>query len=202
MLAISTLFLLSGCELTDEYMHDFGENDFGTILCIGDSITYGYGVGAAQSYPAQLAAMTGRRIINAGQRGEKSWEGRARIEGLLDQHKPGYVLILYGANDVIHSSSKSTPEHLRQMIHSAKARNAIPVVATLNPTVRGRGFMQPEIDNLNPRIRRMVREERIRLADIEKAFAERPVQLLQDDGLHPNAEGLRVIAAVFAELVD
>ena len=62
--------------------------------------------------------------------------------------------------------------------------------------------MMPEIQNLNPRIRQMLGEERVRMADLERAFGEDPLELMQDVGLHPNAQGLRIIAEVFARLVD
>lgn len=193
---------VTGCESSDSSSpHDFGENDPNTILSIGDSITSGYGVSSAQSYPVQLAGLLARRVINAGREGERSWEGRARFENLLDRYKPGYALILYGANDVIYSSTSGTVENLRQMIRAAQIRNVIPVVATLTPANRGHSYMQPEIANQNPRIRAMVKEEKARLADLEAAFSENP-SLLQSDGLHPNPDGMRVIAFTFFDKID
>ncbi len=199
-MAILVAVGFSACELNKSSSHDFGNNDPNTILCIGDSITYGYGVSSGQSYPAQLAAMLGRRVINAGRRGELSGGGRARFERLLDQHKPGYALILYGANDVSYGRTGGTTDNLRQMIRAAKARQIIPIVATLTPTDRSHSYMQSEIANLNPRIRQVACEERSKLADLEKAF-DNNTGLLLSDGLHPSAEGLRIIALTFLDQI-
>ncbi len=202
-MALSALLVFghSGCESSKKTPHDFGENDPNTILCVGDSITYGYGVPSAQSYPNQLAHLLARRVINAGVSGEKSWEGRDRFASLLDRHKPGYVLILYGANDVIFQQTTGTIDNLRFMVEAARARQVLPIVATLTPAFGSHAYMQQEISNLNPRIRQFASAERIRLADLERTFKNDPALLLSD-GLHPNAEGMRIIALTFFDKID
>lgn len=190
-----------GCERNKKKPHDFGENDPNTILCVGDSITYGWGVPSAQSYPNQLAHLLARRVINAGVSGERSWEGRNRFSSLLDRHKPGYVLILYGANDVIYQATTGTIDNLHYMVNAARHRQIIPIIATLTPAFGSHAYMQQEISNLNPRIRQFAAGERVRLADLERTFRNDPALLLSD-GLHPNAEGMRVIALSFFDKID
>lgn len=67
-----------------------------TILAFGDSLTEGRGVNPAQSYPSVLASLSGHPVINGGVSGELSRAGRARLPGLLAEHRPALVILLEG----------------------------------------------------------------------------------------------------------
>ena len=68
------------------------------IMCVGDSITAGYGVTAP--YPSQLQSMVGGKatVVNKGLNGEMTTGGLSRLNGYMLEVKPQYVLILEGAN--------------------------------------------------------------------------------------------------------
>ncbi|MBI4846587.1 MAG: hypothetical protein HY810_09015 [Candidatus Omnitrophica bacterium] len=79
-----------------------------TIVCLGDSFTYGWGLDRDKTYPAQLEKMikadTGMfpevSVINLGVPGTNSSQVLQTIQGLLKQAiKPDMVIILVGAND-------------------------------------------------------------------------------------------------------
>ena len=72
-----------------------------TILAFGDSLTEGRGVNPAQSYPSVLASLSGHPVINGGVSGELSRAGRARLPGLLAEHRPALVILLEGGNDIL-----------------------------------------------------------------------------------------------------
>ncbi|MFC1462587.1 SGNH/GDSL hydrolase family protein [Verrucomicrobiota bacterium] len=194
------LSFLIGCE-DDKGIgdgHDFRDNDPGVVLALGDSITEGHDLSAENTYPAQLAPMIGKTVINQGSGGQRSAGGRSRVDGVLRQYKPGFVLIFYGANDVIHDvPHEDTIANLREMISAAKANSTVPVVATLLPAYTEHTYMQGGISRLNPMIRELASAEGVALADMESAFGS-DESLLQDDGLHPSESGARLIAQVFA----
>lgn len=75
-----------------------------TLLVMGDSLSAGYGMAAAQSWVAlageRLATRTPPwRAVNASISGETSAGGAARIVDEVVRHRPRVVVIALGAND-------------------------------------------------------------------------------------------------------
>lgn len=180
--------------------HDFGANDPNVVACVGDSITRGYLLGAADSYPAQLAGLTGKTVYNRGVDGARSSYGVSVTGSVLSSYKPGYLLILFGVNDLIHGGSYAAViADLRTMVQAAKGNSTVPIVGTLTPTYGGHSFV--DVSALNNEIRTMASEEGVSVADLESAFGT-DESLILSDGLHPSAAGAAVIARVFAGYVD
>ncbi|MBC7449427.1 MAG: arylesterase [Hymenobacteraceae bacterium] len=85
-----------------------------TILFFGDSLTAGYGVGAALAFPALLQAKLDAevlpyRAINAGRSGDTSSSGRARLtETLAPYPRPDVFVLELGANDGLRGHPPAT----------------------------------------------------------------------------------------------
>ena len=179
--------------------HDFGENSRDVYTAVGDSITRGYG--ASVPYPAVLSSMLGKRVVNRGVNGATTGEGLSSVGSALSNDKPGFLLILFGANDVIRSNDPAMViEQLRGIIQAAKNNKTIPVLATLTPQVTGHAAFAGGVISLNARIRTLAAEEGVELVDLESAFTGHN-EYLQSDGLHPNNTGLSVMAAEFFDVV-
>jgi lysophospholipase L1-like esterase len=78
-----------------------------TILCAGDSNTFGLHVEAHEAYPARLEALISarepggpHRVVNAGVPGFPSRRVRAAVEEGLTHHRPDVVLVLAGVNNL------------------------------------------------------------------------------------------------------
>ncbi|MCM2266914.1 MAG: GDSL-type esterase/lipase family protein [Elusimicrobiales bacterium] len=76
------------------------------LLCVGDSFTYGLGARPGEDYPAQLQRRLDAAygpgaysVINAGVPGQNSSELADSLGPLLEEHAPGFVLVLTGANN-------------------------------------------------------------------------------------------------------
>ncbi len=171
---------------------DVGDNDPMLCVAVGDSITDGLdGIG----YPEILAAITGKTVFNFGEQGQTSDGGISTTRSALSR-QPGFLLILYGANDLLRGRGNSTIiENLRTIIRLAKDNQTIPVIATLTPII-GRG-LSSATEALNRDIRVLANTEGARLVDLEKAFGGDP-SLLLSDGLHPNDDGEELMAKAFA----
>jgi len=95
----------------------------GTLLAFGDSLTQGVGADPDDSYPAVLAQLSGRTVINAGISGEVTEEGRARFGALIAQEQPDLVLLLEGGNDILRNLDPAqTQANLAAMIEQAQTQ--------------------------------------------------------------------------------
>lgn len=76
-------------------------NDGPTVLCLGDSHTFGLHVQAEEAWPARLEdELDGTAlVVNAGVSGLGSDATAARAPELFERHEPDLVLLSVGAND-------------------------------------------------------------------------------------------------------
>ncbi len=201
-LAASALLFASiagfaGCEDDGGGSSTRSGNPDGPVVAMGDSITAGVPEGGTP-YPSYLAGMTGKPVINAGSSGEHASEGANRIAAVLGQHKPSHVLILYGANDVLHEHANAVVINaLIAMIGAAWDHDTTPVIATI-PRMPGthEGY-NAACASLNNEIRQLAKTEKVKLVDIENVLSGDPALLLPD-GLHPMDAGNEAMARAFA----
>jgi acyl-CoA thioesterase I len=163
------------------------------LLAFGDSLTYGTGANEEESYPAQLARVTGLRVVRDGVPGEVSEAGLARLPAALDEYRPRLLLLCHGGNDFLRRLPRErVAENVRAMIRLAKARGIdVLLIGTPEPgiTVTPAAFY----------------------ADIAKEFRipyEGDVlgKILRDgslksDQVHPNAKGYLLMAGRVADLL-
>ena len=163
------------------------------VLAFGDSLTYGTGANDEQSYPAQLARITGRRVVREGVPGEVSATGLARLPAVLDAHQPRLLILCHGGNDFLRRLPKAqAAENVRAMIRLAKDRG-IEVLLIGTPEI-GFTLTPPEF-----------------YAEIANQFGipyEGDVLTkilrngeLKSDQIHPNAQGYRLMAERVADLL-
>ncbi len=102
-----------------------------TILVFGDSLSAGYGIELAQSWPALMADRLKQEkfphtLINASISGETTDGGRSRLPALLRQHRPAVVVLALGANDGLRglplASSRGNLQAMAQAARQAGAR--------------------------------------------------------------------------------
>ena len=99
------------------------------ILAFGDSLTHGNGAGAGEDYPAVLAQLTGRTVINAGVPGEQSRAGRERLPAVLDAQDPDLMVLIHGGNDLLHNRAPAEIKaNLRAMVELARERGVAVVL--------------------------------------------------------------------------
>lgn len=164
-----------------------------TILAFGDSLTAGTGAGDGESYPAVLARLTGRNVLNAGVPGEVSGSGLQRLAGLLEREQPALLVLCHGGNDLLaRHDPRLIADNLRAMLRAA-AERGVPVllVAVPSPDI----MLEPP-----PLYEGLAREFRIPLE--RRALAHiLGKSALKSDHVHPNAAGYRLLAEAVADLL-
>ncbi len=204
--ALAAAVGMAGCEGSSESHiwdgHDFGSNDANLYIAVGDSITSGYGLeSVAEAYPSKLSGMLGKSVVNHGVQGSESWYGAENVYSVLGTYKPGYLLILYGVNDLILAHDRdSILTNLRTMVSAAKANQTIPVLATLTPVFEWYTVIEGEVAALNASIRLMGAEENVHIVDLERAFNWNS-DYMDADGLHPNSQGHDLMASSFYDVL-
>ena len=106
-----------------------------TVLCLGDSLTEGYGLDAKQAYPAVLEARLHAqgyghvRVINAGISGSTSASAVSRLKWQM-RAQPDVLILELGANDGLRGVGvEDTRKNLRAAIAMAQERETLVLLA-------------------------------------------------------------------------
>jgi acyl-CoA thioesterase-1 len=159
------------------------------------------GLEEADSFPSrvgELLTAAGRpvRVVNGGVSGDTSAGGLRRIDWLLRQ-KPAVVVVWLGANDGLRGFPvEETEKNLRAIVQKAQGTGAkVLLCGMLVPPSYGPVY-QKSFSALFPRL---ARELRVAFSPFPlRDVAGRPGLNLAD-GIHPNPEGQRIVAAVVAK---
>lgn len=164
-----------------------------TILLLGDSLSAGYGLKVADSWPQLLQkqlqaskqpALANVSLHNASVSGKTSAEGAAEIDQLLANVKPDMLILELGANDGLRGLSiTQMQQNLSSIIEKARKQNVKVLLL---------GMHIPP--NYGRRYTKMFHESFATLADRHGIglvpFMLEPVaaqsQYILPDGLHPN----------------
>ncbi len=166
------------------------------VVFLGDSLTAGYGLGEEQAYPALLGEMLAAegapvRVVNAGVSGDTSAGGLSRLDWILRQ-KPDAVVVELGPNDGLRGLPlEMTEKNLREIVTRCRAAGArVLLVGMQIPPNYGPDYAGAFRD-LYPRL---AEELGVPLVPFLLAGVGGEPDLNLPDGLHPNAEGHRIVA--------
>ena len=165
------------------------------IVAFGDSLTAGQGVPAAQSYPALLAARLRAegypyRVVNAGVSGDTTAGGLRRVDWAL-RLDPEVVILELGVNDALRGQDLDTVRsNLHQLVERFQSAGVRVLIAGMRlPPNYGAGY--------GATFQRLYEEvARKRGAALMPFFLDGVAgdpRLNQPDGVHPTAEGYRLI---------
>jgi lysophospholipase L1-like esterase len=178
------------------------------VVFFGDSITDGWKLN--QYFP-------GKPYINRGISGQITGEMLGRMQADVIDLKPQAMVILAGTNDLARGVPIPTIQNNLTMIGSLAAQaGIIPIFASIlpvsdhhkaaNPSYERTPDRPPEkIRELNAWLAAMCRSRGFRYLDYFSAMADENGQLRADlaaDGLHPNAEGYKIMAPLAQSAID
>jgi acyl-CoA thioesterase-1 len=167
------------------------------IACFGDSLTAGFGLDAAQSYPSLLQReLDGLRykyrVENLGANGDTTQDGLERVSNALDL-KPAIVVLELGANDGLRGLPVAgIQDKLGRVVEAfLRAKVRVLLVGITLPPNYGPDYIS-RFAAIYPKL---AAKYKVRLLDFLLAGVAGNPPLMQPDGLHPNAEGTRTVAA-------
>ena len=168
------------------------------LLVFGNSIAAGYGLDQSEAFPAQLQRLSDEasvplEVVNAGLSGETTAGGARRISWVLKQ-PVDILLIELGGNDALRGLDlEQTEANLRAIINASKARYPklkIVLGGMKAPPNLGADFTS-RFESIYPRI---ARDTGVALIPFILEGVGGVAELNQADGIHPTAEGQKVIA--------
>jgi acyl-CoA thioesterase-1 len=177
--------------------------DASIIVAFGDSLTAGLGLAPEDSYPALLQNLLLEegypyRVINEGVSGDTSATALARVDTSASEGAE-LVIVAIGANDGLRGLPVDEMEkNLRQIVKRFEAAGSRVVLAGMRiPPNMGAEYVEG-FEAVFPRLSHDLEVPLLPfLLDGVAAHAD----LNQDDGIHPNEEGARMIAELVADFV-
>ncbi len=193
------------------------------ILAFGDSMTAGttspalafaaLTAGLPESYPSKLQGLETDRysaqsvtVLNAGQPGEFVQDSRTRkrLSGMIGDASPEVVLLMEGANDLNNGTDtpnttiNATVNALEDMVRDTTGRGITVMLATLPPQRPPKGNAASFLTRYNDALRTMASKKGAILVDV---YAQFPIELIGQDGLHPTEAGYQKLAEIFQSAI-
>ncbi len=166
------------------------------VLILGDSLSAEYGLPRGMGWVTLLQEQLVKdqspwNVFNASISGETSSGGLSRLPNLLDQKKPGIVLIELGANDALRGLPvNQTEANLRKMIQMSKKSGAKVLLCGIQiPSNYGQTYTM-QFKNLYPLL---AKQEHVELMPFFLEGVATKPELFQADRLHPNVAAQSII---------
>jgi acyl-CoA thioesterase-1 len=167
------------------------------IVVLGDSISAGYGIEVEEGWVALLQkklieTKNNYSIINASISGDTTAGGLARVDQILTEQKPDIVLLQLGANDGLRGLSPvQMKSNLAEIVHRAQKAGAKVILLGMKiPPNYGKRYVDM-FYNVYPQL---AKELDIPLVPFLLEDVALDKDLMQTDGLHPNAKAQPILA--------
>jgi acyl-CoA thioesterase-1 len=168
-----------------------------SIVVLGDSISAGYGIEVSQGWVALLQQKLNEKginyiIHNESISGDTTAGGLARIDRALTLHKPNVVIIELGANDGLRGLPPALiKSNLAEIAHRAQRIGAKVLLLSMKiPPNYGKRYTDL-FYNIYPQLATELHIPYVPFIMEDVALSK---DMMQADGLHPNANGQPFIA--------
>ena len=181
------------------------------IICLGDSLTFGYGVWRNDCWVSLIQKATGLRVLNRGTNGDTSGYmlQRATRRIVPYESEPGDIaIIMGGANDVLmYGANENDVTNIMTIAGLFKEKGCTPVIG-IQPGFRVSDYpffgpMDPDKLNVNfnafaDDLVSQAASAGITTFDLRPVLAD---PALFEDGVHPTEEGHGIIANTVLEVL-
>jgi acyl-CoA thioesterase I len=175
------------------------------IVAFGDSLTAGLGLPEKDSFPAQLErALRARgqevKVVNAGVSGDTAAAGLARLDWAMPEDASA-VIIELGANDALQGlDPAATKATLEKIITDVKARGLPILLAGMEAP---RNFGKDYVDEFRAIYAGLAKRYDLVFYPFFLDGVVLDDEYMQDDGLHPNAQGVaRIVDGILPKVEE
>ncbi len=169
-----------------------------TIVFFGNSLTAGYGIEPELAFPALIqekinAAGLRYNVINAGLSGETSAGGLARVDWIIRQPVDVFVLELGGNDGLRGLPLEQTKINLEAIIQKVKTKSgnvSVVIAGMMVPPNMGEDYSRQFVE-IYPALAKKCQAALIPFL-LEGVGGDITLNLA--DGIHPNAQGHRIVA--------
>jgi len=214
-LLTAILFLIGGCKRVDneqpnnmrdaENVQTFSEQASAQIImkdsrpviaCYGDSLTAGYGLDADATYPTNLQHLLDDsgyhyRVVNLGISGDTTKDGLARIDRVLALH-PAIAVVEFGGNDGLRgipiANSRENLDFILAKLTHGDMKVALAGI-TLPPQ-----YGAQYIQQFNETYAILAKKYSVPLLPFVLKDTYGVSGSIQNDGIHPTAQGAQQVA--------
>ncbi len=172
------------------------KSDRAKIVAFGDSLTAGFGLTEKESYPYLLQQKLTSdgydyEVVNAGVSGETSLGGLERVDWVLEQENVKILILELGANDLLrHLPVARMKQNLSGIIEKARAKKiTVLLCGMLAPPNAGVEY-QRNFVNVFPDL---ASEYKVAFLPFMLENVALDAKLNQADGIHPNADGEKIM---------
>lgn len=172
------------------------------LVCIGDSLTEGYGIRQAYRWSNLLSKELNIEIINSGISGDTTGGMLARFHNMVIAHKPTHVIIMGGTNDLwFNLSDEQIISNILAMTRYARYNDIISIIGIPTPYYH-KNLVSSNSTFLDPKSQsERIEAYKKKLMDFtiedELSFINFSINMTSDlfleDGLHPNEMGHEVM---------
>ncbi len=173
------------------------------VVAFGDSLSNNYRLPAAAGFAPQLQKQLlsiglNATVIKAANDGDTSANGLARTDWMLED-KPDIVVVEFGANDMLNGSSVPLlHEFLDEIVDKIKQSGAKVLIAGMYSIANNGPKYQEEFRNAYIEVSK---KHDVLLYPFFLQDVYGDPELMQLDGKHPRAKGVRIIATNIAPCV-
>jgi acyl-CoA thioesterase-1 len=187
MIRILRIAALIGCTLLSSTAYSASK----TILVLGDSLSAEYGLVRGTGWVPLLQKQLRSEnldaaIVNASISGETSSGGKARVQALLDKHRPAVLVLELGANDALRGLPVTATEaNLRSITLAAQKAGAKVLLVGMQIPPNYGGDYTKRFTGIYPKLAQDTGSALVPF--LLQGLSNQP-QLFQPDRIHPTAE--------------
>ncbi len=167
------------------------------LLILGDSISAGYGIKESENWVSLLENSLNRdsfdiKIVNSSVSGDTTIGGLSRIKNDLTKYRPDYVLVELGGNDALRGYPLDKIKfNLNKIIEICIKAGTTPIIMQIRiPPNYGKSYVKA-FESIYPEI---AEENNLKLLSFLMQEVALRKDLMQLDGIHPNAKAQSLIA--------